>query len=127
MGKTRSEIQKAYRKRKKQQEGEAYLAKERRRRMTYYVPSSELTTSARTKRNKKNSENLRKWRRKKKQEIQDAIPVNDDDNRPGRSGDDGALSSCLSSHLIVRMDFQTRTKNATRVRTSRALAKHTEI
>jgi hypothetical protein len=42
MGKRRAETQKAYREKKKQKEGESYLAKERYRRMTYYTLSSEL-------------------------------------------------------------------------------------
>ena len=47
MGKSRAEIQKGYRGRKKQKEGESYLAKERQRRMTYYTPSSELSRTER--------------------------------------------------------------------------------
>ena len=46
MGKSRAEIQKGYRGRKKQKEGESYLAKERQRRMTYYTPCSKLSHSS---------------------------------------------------------------------------------
>jgi hypothetical protein len=66
MGKCRAEIQKAYREKKKQKEGESYLAKERQRRMTYYTPSSELSRTERIKRNENNSEYLRTWRERKR-------------------------------------------------------------
>jgi hypothetical protein len=64
MGKSRAEIQKAYREKKKQKEGESYLTKERQRRMIYYTPSSELSRTERVKRNEKNSEYLHTWRQK---------------------------------------------------------------
>ena len=47
MGKSRAAIQKAYREKKMQKEGESYLAKERQRGMTYYTPSSELSRTER--------------------------------------------------------------------------------
>lgn len=43
MGKTRAEIQKAYRERLKQKNNEEYLEKERQRRRKNYVPSENLT------------------------------------------------------------------------------------
>ena len=64
MGKSRAAIQKAYREKKMQKEGESYLAKERQRGMTYYTPSSELSRTERVKRNEKNSEYLHTWRQK---------------------------------------------------------------
>ena len=65
MGKTRGEIQKAYRERLKQKNNEEYLEKERqRRRINYmYVPSENLTKRERDKRNKQNRENLRHFYR----------------------------------------------------------------
>jgi len=42
MGKTRGEIQKAYRQRKKAKEGTAYLKKEFDRVKTYYKPTTEI-------------------------------------------------------------------------------------
>lgn len=41
MAKSKAEIQKAYRERKKLREGEAYLKKERERIKAYYVPIDE--------------------------------------------------------------------------------------
>ncbi|XP_035684140.1 uncharacterized protein LOC118421089 [Branchiostoma floridae] len=46
MGKTRAEIQKAYRERKKAREGDAYREKEARRVMKYYIPSARLSKEA---------------------------------------------------------------------------------
>ena len=43
MGKTRAEIQKQYRERKKLREGEEYMEKERERKRKYYVKTSDLS------------------------------------------------------------------------------------
>jgi hypothetical protein len=49
MGKSKAEIQKAYRERKKMQEGEAYLKKEREIFKTYHVPIDEKAEERRQK------------------------------------------------------------------------------
>lgn len=54
MGKSRAEIQKAYRERLKQKDNETYLARERAKRHASYVPSAELSTKEQNKRNEKN-------------------------------------------------------------------------
>lgn len=56
MGKTRAEIQKAYRERLKQKNNEEYLEKERQRRRKNDVPSENLTKRERDIRNKQNRE-----------------------------------------------------------------------
>ena len=89
MGKGRAEIQKAYREKKKQKEGESYLVKERQRRMTCYTPSSELSRTERVKRNEKNSEYLRTWHQKKK----------DDQNRQDLKNE-SLENEALSTHLM---------------------------
>ena len=47
MGKPRGQIQKEYRERKKRQEGESYLEKERKNVKKCYVKTSDLTTKER--------------------------------------------------------------------------------
>ena len=123
MGKSRAEIQKAYREKKKQKEGESYLAKERQRRMTYYTPSSELSRTERVKRNEKNSEYLRTWRQKKKddQNRQDLENESLENEALPTSGYE-SVSSSLNNSLQVRFNFHPRKKNASRVRISRALS-----
>jgi hypothetical protein len=123
MGKSRAEIQKAYREKKKQKEGESYLAKERQRRMTYYTPSSELSRTERVKRNEKNSEYLRTWRQKKRddQNRQDLKNESLENEALSTSGYE-SVSSSLNNSLQVRFNFHPRKKNASRVRISRALS-----
>ena len=123
MGKSRADIQKAYQEKKKQKEGESYLAKERQRRMTYYTPSSELSRTERVKRNEKNSEYLRTWRQKKKddQNRQDLENESLENEALPTSGYE-SVSSSLNNSLQVRFNFHPRKKNASRVRISRALS-----
>lgn len=66
MAKSRAEIQKAYRERKKQKEGESYLIKERQRRMQYNKPSSELTRTERLKRKKRTKKHCASGVKRKK-------------------------------------------------------------
>ena len=66
MGKSRAEIQKAYRQRLKDKNNEQYLAKERQRRMAFYIPSSLLGKSERLTRNEKNRDYLRRYRSRKR-------------------------------------------------------------
>ena len=66
MPRSRAEIQRAYRERKKAKEGENYLRKERTRRMKYYVPAAELSTKERKRRNKQNAERVKRHREKRR-------------------------------------------------------------
>ena len=59
---SRAEIQKRYREKKKATEGEAYLARERARQKSNYVPADLLTRSARKRRNDNIKERVRKHR-----------------------------------------------------------------
>ena len=67
MGKSRAEIQREYRERKKKKEGILFLQKERDRVRKYYIPSKELTKSERKKRNEKKLKSTRKLRERKKE------------------------------------------------------------
>jgi hypothetical protein len=71
MGKSRAEIQKAYRKRLKQRDNEAYLEKERKRRRESYIPSAQLTPKERNERNRLNRERLHRFYEKKRNERQE--------------------------------------------------------
>jgi hypothetical protein len=93
MGKSRAEIQKNYRERKKQAEGKAYLKKESTRVLKYYVPSAELTAPKRKARNEKAKANNRKYRRDKKAKLQ----IQND----SASG----YESMQENSLIVKMPF----------------------
>ncbi|KAL3836929.1 hypothetical protein ACJMK2_022335 [Sinanodonta woodiana] len=53
MGKSRAEIQKAYRERQKAK-GSAYLEKERVRQLQYYTPAADLSAKKMAERNEKN-------------------------------------------------------------------------
>ena len=70
MGKTRSEIQKAYRQRQKEQLGEVWLEAERKRRKTYFVPITELLPAEQKKRRAADATRARRSRQlmKKKKE-----------------------------------------------------------
>ena len=57
MVKSRADIQREYRRRKKEKEGEEYLEKERKRVKGYYVPIQDRTPAER----KKRRENVRKF------------------------------------------------------------------
>ena len=123
MGKSRAEIQKAYRGKKKQKEGESYLAKERQRRMAYYTPISELSRTERVKRNEKNSEFLRTWRQRNRddQNRQDLENESLENEALSTNGYE-SVSSSLNNSLQVCFNFHPRKKNASRVRIRRALS-----
>jgi len=95
MGKSRAEIQRAYRQRLKEKNNEEYLRKERQRMKRAYVPSNELNEKDKAKRNKKNRKNLRAYYERKKESIQNAAP-------PDTSGYESAEDDC---RFTVRMDF----------------------
>ncbi|CAG2205911.1 unnamed protein product [Mytilus edulis] len=64
---TKAEKQKAYRDRKKQQEGESYLEKERQRTKAYYVPIAERSKTDQEKRRKKVRKLVQKHRERNRQ------------------------------------------------------------
>ena len=66
MGKSRAEIQKAYRERRALREGHAYRKKEVERVKKYYVPTSDLTSSARKKRRERTCLAVREHRKRRK-------------------------------------------------------------
>lgn len=75
MVKSRAEIQREYRERKKKALGDTYLEAERKRVKGYYVPSSELSKKDLDARNEKKKEGMRKSRAKKKKEKEDSLVI----------------------------------------------------
>lgn len=69
MGKSKAEIQRAYRERKKLREGEDYFRKERARVKGYYVPIAERSKKKANERQKKVREAVRKHRENKKLKL----------------------------------------------------------
>ena len=67
MGKSRAEIQRAYRQRMKEKNNEEYLSKERERMRRKYVPSDLLSDSDKKPRNQLNREKLRKFYQRKRE------------------------------------------------------------
>lgn len=65
MGKSKAEIQRAYRERKKLREGEDYFRKERARVTGYYVPIADQSKKKANERRKKVKEAVRKHRENK--------------------------------------------------------------
>ncbi|ESO91800.1 hypothetical protein LOTGIDRAFT_163160 [Lottia gigantea] len=110
MAKSRAEIQKAYRQRKKEKDNDAYLRKERERRRKSYVLSGELTSRERNRRNEKNRQNLSRHR--EENEVRN--------NSLDSSGyDSGTASKSQNSPLIVNMPFiLPNRRNGARRRTS---------
>jgi hypothetical protein len=70
MGKSRAEIQKAYRQRLKEKNAEEYLRKERERMRRNNIPSQELSKNDRKLRNEKNRVKLRRFIQLKREERQ---------------------------------------------------------
>mgnify|MGYP003471144684 FL=1 len=80
MVKSRGEIQKAYRRRLKEENNEGYLARERARRKRTYIPNDLLSSKSRDARNKKNREYIKLYRQRKKVAAQTVInPVENQD------------------------------------------------
>lgn len=122
MAKSRAEIQKAYRQRQKEKNNERYLAKERQRRRSTYIPNSQLSKSKKEERNRKNREYLKLYRRKKKEAADNVQNVRaehqDEINTSGyESGQSGA-----ENRMLVRMNFPQRA-NGPRMRISKQLMK----
>ena len=103
MGKSRAEIQKAYRQRLKAKDNKGYLEKEKARRRASYVPSSQLSRKERRERNEKNRERLRRFYDKKRNEQN---TENEGCNEQDTSGYDTADSALLQ----VNFQFPNRRK-----------------
>ncbi|XP_013401704.1 uncharacterized protein LOC106167464 [Lingula anatina] len=116
---SRAEIQKNYRERKKRNERETYLAKERARQKRNYVPVGTLTERKRSKRRDEVKERVRKCRQKKKVEnaaIDIPNPVESTNDTSGYE----TMQSDHSTRLIVRLPNR---RNGPRKRLSKALRK----
>ncbi|XP_053403253.1 luc7-like protein 3 [Mercenaria mercenaria] len=81
MGKSRAEIQRAYRERQKEKSKDEYLRKERERKRRSYVPSDQLSENDREERNRRNRANLREFYARKK-----AVRTRHVEARSGTSG-----------------------------------------
>lgn len=86
MGKTRAEIQRVYRERKKQKEGSQYLQKNRERVKKYYIASSELSRSDRKKRNAIKLISNRKMRERKREVAKNPLALKFDFPGRGKAG-----------------------------------------
>ena len=126
MGKSRAEVQRAYRERKKAKEGELYLTKERQRVKKYYVPTNSLPKKNLKERREKIRDCMRQKRMK---ESNNLLIENNDENNENKAGKSSAYQTRskpqLKAPLLVKMDFkakQERNKIQTRKRTSRSLS-----
>ncbi|XP_071164971.1 uncharacterized protein [Mytilus edulis] len=133
MGKSKAEIQKAYRERKKQKEGEAYLKKERERVKGYYVPIEEKPQRKANERRKKVREWVRQHRLKKKN-LTKTVANNLEQTKTvannleqcseiSSSSDVTSTVNIVTEQLIVKLPSLA-TKKRTRTRVNRANAKH---
>ncbi|KAH3804922.1 hypothetical protein DPMN_133215 [Dreissena polymorpha] len=117
MGKSRAEIQKAYRERLKEKNKEDYLKRERERKRRNYVSSHQLSERDREERNRRNRANLREFYARKRAERahQDSSQTSGYESRG--SVEDTGLETSDERHtrnggnetdrgrLLVRLDF----------------------
>lgn len=114
MGKSKAEIQREYRERKKLQEGEGYLKRERARVKGYYVPIAEQSKKKANERRKKVREAVRKHREKLKMELsQESIQ----DSEITSTTEASSTTSMIVKLPAIDL------RNRTRRRVSRATAK----
>lgn len=127
MGKTRAEIQRAYRERKKQELGEEYLSKEKERVKRYKVPTDLLSARQLEQRRKKGREWTRKYRENQKKKAL----LTAQGKEPEHTGRTRSKTALSESPIIVSLQFN-RLKSAntafrnevnTRKRVSRRAAK----
>jgi hypothetical protein len=115
MGKTRANIQREYRQRKKETEGLQYAQKERNRVKQYYKPILARTADDAAKRRKQ----VNGWVKKHREHVRAASErISKEDNN---IEDDARLH--ISNPLIVKIPFPS-AKERTRKRVTRANAKH---
>lgn len=105
MAKTRAEIQRAYRERKKAANKDAWLQKERSRINKYYIPADKLTRKERSQRNQKNKIRNRKSRDRKKQIMRALIRRESDNEIETQESGYSSLNeaSGSSNRLIVQL------------------------
>ncbi|VDI23174.1 Hypothetical predicted protein [Mytilus galloprovincialis] len=116
MGKSKAEIQKAYRERKKQKEGEAYLKKERERVKGYYVPIEEKPQRKANERRKKVLANNLEQTKTVANNLEQCSEISS-------SSDVTSTVNIVTEQLIVKLPSLA-TKKRTRTRVNRANAKH---
>jgi hypothetical protein len=75
MAKSRADIQRAYRERKKKELGQEYFDKEKKRVKEYYIPTKELSKKDHDARNLMKKEGMRRSRDKKKKEKVESLVV----------------------------------------------------
>jgi hypothetical protein len=114
MGKSKAEIQREYRERKKLQEGENYLKRERARVKGYYVPIAERPKKKANEIRKKVREAVRKHRKKLKLELSQAS-IQDSEIT-------SSTEASSTSSMVVKLPAID-LRNRTRRRVSRATAK----
>ncbi|VDI22192.1 Hypothetical predicted protein [Mytilus galloprovincialis] len=124
---TKAEKQKAYRDRKKQQEGESYLEKERQRTKAYYVPIAERSKTDQEKRRKKVRKLVQKHRERNRQSTIEPSTSQPSQQVESTSQEQEQVVSSstdnpISTPLVVRLPCQN-PKNRTRKRISRQVAK----
>ena len=118
MGKTRAEIQKDYRERKKKNDPN-YLKKESKRQSGYRIPASELSKSALKKRHEKNKQYCQTYRDKKKKLAEKATSSSFQSHEISSSNDSQPQSlRSNESPLLVQFSF---TKRNTTKKRSKAL------
>ena len=105
--KPRSEIQRAYRERKRQENEEKFLQQERDRKRQAYVPISLLSENEQAKRRKLNRENTKRFRERRKMDLAKTTPEGADE----------------PTKMIVKLDFNRGKKSSSRKRISRGVAK----
>lgn len=110
MAKSRSQIQKEYRERKKLKEGKSYLKKESTRVLKYYVPANELENKDRKRRNERAKVHNQTHRRRQRGQETNL-------NDFASSGYDS-----IGSTLIVKLPLAGRSKGGKK-KNKRALAR----
>lgn len=122
MGKSKAEIQKAYRQRLKEKNNEEYLRRERERVRRNYVPSSELSRRDRDRRNEQNRAKLRRYYQRKREERQRQIVSGDQETRGYESGPNDFPDR---GRLKVRVPFENNRRKAALLRWKREMSEAT--
>jgi hypothetical protein len=119
MGKSKAEIQRAYRQRLKEKNDEEYLRRERERVRRNYVPTSELSQRDKKRRNEQNRAKLRKFYQRKREERQRQRAPQEQDTSGYESA---ANDSSERGRLTVRLPFENNRKKAAKRRWKRELS-----
>ncbi|XP_060564869.1 uncharacterized protein LOC132724071 [Ruditapes philippinarum] len=126
MGKSRAEIQRAYRERKKASEGEKYFEKERKRTRSYYVPTVKRSKKDLATRREKVRKNVQKYRQRMKElETQEQINQSacmQEDDKLIVDDENGVSWSTPNPKIVVKLPFFD-PRQRTRRRISRVVSK----